>query len=312
MTARALQHADRRRTTRRRLLAAAAGAALTGTTLGACGGSGLDPTASVPGRVVFAISRDGHADIYQLHGETTQRMATDGSADAAAPAWSPNGQYIAYITDKNQLSIIKTDPHVPGVLITPETTDVSAAPRSPAWLPNGTLSYRAGDKLIIVQPDGKRVRELSPRHPSSTTGTLGSAYAWSPDGHRLVFDCGGDHGTSVCETDLGNGETKVLVEPKVKLTTMAWSPDGDTIVAGGAALPGGEAEVYVFPADGKDLHPLPQPGHDTSPAWSPDGRSIVYASDRNDEQGLWVMQSDGSAAKPLLSENGVSSPAWSK
>ena len=44
-------------------------------------------------------------------------------------------------------------------------------------------------------------------------------------------------------------------------------------------------------------------GTDVSPAVSPDGRTIVFVSDRNDTTGLWSMDIDGSNPKQLTQDN---------
>ncbi len=298
----------------RRLLGVGFAAALAPVALAGCAGDEMKVSAPVQGSIVFSKTAKDQAEIYRVDGDATKRMATDGSLGDTAPAWSPDGQFVAYITQKNQLSVIKVDPNVPGILITPETSDVSSAPRFPAWLPNGTISYQSAGKLVIVQPTGKRVQELTPKNPQSKDGTLGAAYAWSPDGKQMVFDCGGDGGTTVCKIELSSGKTRALLEPKVKFDTFDWSPDGTTVVAGGGSGTGQQTaqatDVYVFDADGKHLRSLPQPGRESSPAWSPDGKSIVYASDRDSDPGLWVMDADGTGAKSLVSEAGASSPDW--
>jgi dipeptidyl aminopeptidase/acylaminoacyl peptidase len=74
------------------------------------------------------------------------------------------------------------------------------------------------------------VRELAPADPGQKDGTLGAAYAWSPDGLRMVFDCGGTSGTNVCMMDVASGKSRVLLDPEVKFGSLDWSPDGTSIV----------------------------------------------------------------------------------
>jgi TolB protein len=48
------------------------------------------------------------------------------------------------------------------------------------------------------------------------------------------------------------------------------------------------------------------------PAWSPDGRRIVFVSNRNGFRELWIMNADGTAPRILTHLNGmVYTPAWS-
>lgn len=53
--------------------------------------------------------------------------------------------------------------------------------------------------------------------------------------------------------------------------------------------------------------------NDTSPIWSPDGRSLVFISDRGKESQLWIIRTDGGEAQPLtkLERGFISCPIWS-
>jgi Tol biopolymer transport system component len=51
-------------------------------------------------------------------------------------------------------------------------------------------------------------------------------------------------------------------------------------------------QIFVAAADGSDEHPLlPNPDADYDAVWSPDGRSIVFTSERNGSADLFVIAS---------------------
>jgi len=61
-------------------------------------------------------------------------------------------------------------------------------------------------------------------------------------------------------------------------------------------------EIYTINADGTGLANLTNhPARDECPYWSPDGRSIAFASER-DEGGIYLMASDGSNQRRLTAE----------
>lgn len=65
----------------------------------------------------------------------------------------------------------------------------------------------------------------------------------------------------------------------------------------------GEIDIYVMNADGSDVQRLTDaPGRDFEPAWSPDGSTIVFSSDRDDPENahLYLMDADGANQRRLI------------
>ena len=104
----------------------------------------------------------------------------------------------------------------------------------------------------------------------------------------------------------------------------SWSPDGKRIAFVSErdghpdVIPGWHtSEIYVMDADGKNQQNLTNnPSDDRSPSWSPDGKHIVFETDRDNDRGhnieIYVMDADGSNPKNLtnnLTEDRY--PAWS-
>jgi WD40 repeat protein len=79
------------------------------------------------------------------------------------------------------------------------------------------------------------------------------------------------------------------------LGETAWSPDGKRLAFIGA-LDGPKTDVYVYEMDtGKIQRISKDELRDSSPTWSPDGKSILYYS----ENGLNAVAADGSSSKLL-------------
>jgi Tol biopolymer transport system component len=81
-----------------------------------------------------------------------------------------------------------------------------------------------------------------------------------------------------------------------------WSPAGDRIVfwAGHEGLYG---DVWTMNADGSRpvrLTREPNPVSSDNPFWSPDGKQILFDTNRGQKPELWVMGSDGSDQRRLL------------
>ena len=79
------------------------------------------------------------------------------------------------------------------------------------------------------------------------------------------------------------------------------SPSGDLILVE-ATIPPHNREIFLVRADGTELRNLTQhPAEDIGARWSPDGRSILFKSDRDGEYGILRMNVDGSGVTKVAS-----------
>ena len=68
-------------------------------------------------------------------------------------------------------------------------------------------------------------------------------------------------------------------------------------------------DIYKVPVSGGQAVRLTaQPSYESLPIWSPDSRSIAFASDRNGSQDLYIMPADGGAARRLTTYSGTETP----
>ena len=95
-------------------------------------------------------------------------------------------------------------------------------------------------------------------------------------------------------------ESLILSQPNRSFTTASMSPDGKWILFVSNTPKGAtiseNLDIYVVRSDGSQLTQLTyHQGHDLSPVWAPDGKSIYFLSQRGTEKGvynIWKMNFD--------------------
>lgn len=118
----------------------------------------------------------------------------------------------------------------------------------------------------------------------------------------------------------GKNVVAVLEDEDITVDFPNWSADGKYIATSLVANCKSPAtacyfDIYVLDADGSHLNNLTKTSEAKSewvPSWSPDGQRIVFASDRDGDSEIYVMNKDGSNLKQLTDNDGYDGmPRWS-
>jgi Tol biopolymer transport system component/putative hemolysin len=186
--------------------------------------------------IAFTTRRDGNNEIYLMPAPAAGAQAvaaasewvqlTDNPADDFAPAWSPDGSQIAFVSDRDQkpgindIYIMRSD----GSGVRRLTAD-TAIDYEPAWSPDGLLiAFRSNhdgpaDIYVISAADGSGLRQL--------TGDPAEDWspAWSPDGTLIAFqtDRDGDWEIYTMKAD-GSDPTNLTNDPAADDQRPYWRP----------------------------------------------------------------------------------------
>jgi Tol biopolymer transport system component len=196
----------------------------------------------------------------------------------------------------------------------------SGAPASLLGLTGRIAFERSADgstyEIYKMNADGSGVTRLT------TNKAEDGAAVWSPDGKKIAFESSraGNWEIYVMNSD-GGAPTRLTNNPAKDLQP-AWSPDGKKIAfvsARGSRYNNGYA-IYVMNVTGSGVTRLTIQCQsslfsgcgESSPAWSPDGRRIVFAHKSGLHSAiLEIMNADGSGVTPVPNTGpDVGAPAW--
>ena len=209
-------------------------------------------------------------------------------------------------------------------------TSYSGEERDPALSPDGTRVAFAWDGETDASPDGRQfdlfVQPVAGGDPLRLTSHPADdlSPAWSPDGARLAFvRCAlSGCGISVVSSE-GGVETPLAVPDDLRIQTLVWSPDGQTLAfsarqgTSGAfrlhllALERTEGGVERVAATRLTAPPATYPG-DLDPAFSPDSRLLAFVRTSIDgRQDVGLVDVEGGEIRRLAREQrGVTGLDW--
>lgn len=232
-------------------------------------------------------------------------------------SYSPTGKKILYqaeMPDKSgELRVYNTESRQ----ITP-VTKTAKSDVLPSWSPDGEWivfqNFIEGNtEICLVKPDGSGLRNLTQDQAKDLFP------AWSPDGKQIVFASNRGSGSDSYSLYLMNidGSDLHLVYQSSAISVFPnWSADGHEIVFANDKEDNrsGNFEIFSFSpgSDRSEKRLTFRRRVDTMPAFSPDGKKIVYVSEGDGNPEIYLMNADGSGALRLTRDPGIDTfPRWS-
>src|SRR6476620_1193616 len=136
--------------------------------------------------------------------------------------------------------------------------------------------------------DGNRRRDMEHRSLAVAAAALTTTLV-ATAGIALASDAG--QGSETCSIRPDGSGLRRLTHLAGDAVHPDWSPSGRRI-AFALERKDGSSHVMVMRADGRNLRDLTRSGFETQPAFTPDGRHLVFECDCG-PQGVFMMQDDG-------------------
>jgi len=234
-----------------------------------------------------------------LVGALSDEDALSGAKLNIAPSYSPDGEYIAFLSARGLFSIDlyvadagsgEIVERVAGADSDPHYDALRFIDSSGSWSPDSRrFAYvvtESGDNRIAIVD--VREKEVTERIPLPGIGAITNP-VWSPDGKTIAFSGQTGGITDLYLLDLATKELRQLTNDRFGDLQPAWSPDGKTIAFATergprtdmGSLQYGKLSIAEFDLESNTITRIPlfETARHINPQYSPDGKTIYFVSD---------------------------------
>ncbi len=239
-------------------------------------------------RAQYGLKARGEAASAPPAGITVIGSRTSGGGLNVGPSLSPDGTRVAFLSERNLLSI---------------------------------------DLYIADAQTGRVIKSLTRNSVDphfESLQFLASSGTWDPAGRRLAVGTvrSGRPVLAIFDVERGNVAQEIKMDQAGEIFHPAWSPDGNTIAF--SAQMNGHTDLYLYDFKSSQIRRATTDAFaDLQPSWAPDGRRLVFVTDRFSGDlktldftgyGLAFYELDGGQITPVatgLTGNAVN-PQWAR
>ena len=256
--------------------------------------------------------------------EEVAKQLTEASAGRGfynvAPSFSPQGDKIAYVTERQGTFDIYLMSAIDGQ----DLGRLVEGERSSDF--EGLFVLRPG---ITWSPDGRQVAFAAKSRNKNTLYTLDVRKkrvtkrfkfdldglfepTWSPDGKEIAIVGLKDGWSDVYVVNVADESLRRMTRDPYDEKHLDWSPDGEWLAIssdrpsadltydGSKDFVYGTYDVFVLRGDGSEIRRVAESeANDSHPTWGPDSQKLAFVSDRTGVGNVYIAHVDGSQVYPI-------------
>jgi len=264
------------------------------------------------GAGLFRVSSSGGSPL-----EMTKLDASRSEQSHRWPVFLPDGKHFLYL-GSNFAGLLENDAIFLGSLDSQERRLLVGTSANAAYAEPGYLVYLRDNKTLVAQPFDLRRYALS-----GEPHTLSDEVQYTPLVDRAVFSVSNGE-VLVTQTGKGasvsqltwfdrSGKPAGTVGMPTSFGNVRLSPDGRRVAVDQINPDGRNIDIWIHElARGAMTRLTFDPSPHQAPIWSPDGKQILFSSNRKVTTRLYLKNADGSGAEEEVADLGTFAPvnAW--
>ncbi|HEV7367036.1 MAG TPA: LpqB family beta-propeller domain-containing protein [Gemmatimonadales bacterium] len=272
-------------------------------------------TTGVPGAAASRLLFVSGGRVYRADsdGEDTTPLTPAGQT-ALSPAWSPDGQRLAFTQlGEGRGGVVVQTLSGGGSFVVPGSQ--TALNITPVFSPDGrTLAFAHSDERGTDIYVANVVERCCAQRLTVGRFADNLSPTFSPDGRRIAFIStrAGPPQLYVMATD---GTDQELLAPfdfgaTGSSNAPEWSPDGASVVFHREVS--GSPQIFLVDVAGRKVRQLTSSGRNEDPTWAPDGRHVAFISDRSGRRQIWIVDVETGRVRQLATPGAARLPSWSR